>query len=68
MTNQTKTNIFRMPFPDGTVHETEITESQALDLAAHKAIAYFPRDQRVLVDGDGTITFRQSAIPRPDAA
>jgi hypothetical protein len=52
-----------MPFPAGTVHETEITESQALDLAAHEAIALFLRDERVLVDGDGIFTFGDSAIP-----
>ena len=55
--------------PDGTINEIELTPEQALDLGAGKAIAYAPRDERVLVDDDGEIIHRESAIPqRPEAA
>ena len=50
--------------PDGTKNETEITAEQALDLGAGKPITYFPRDERLLIDEDGTITHRESAIPQ----
>jgi hypothetical protein len=48
---------------DGPVRETEITAEQAQDLAGGLAIAYYPRDERVLVGDDGTITRRESAVP-----
>jgi len=57
-----------MRMHDGTIHETEITTEQALDLGAGAPIAYFPHDERVLVDDDGTITTRNSALPLDNAA
>ncbi len=49
--------------PDGTINE--VTDAaQALDLAAAKAIAYTPHDERLLIDDDGTVTHRQSAVTR----
>jgi len=51
---------------DGTVHETELTAAQALDLASGRHIGPV-RDERVAVEADGTIVRRDSAVPR-DAA
>lgn len=53
----------RMNFDDGTAHEIELTAGQVLDLGAGEAIAYFPRDEQILVDEDGTIIRRESARP-----
>ncbi len=50
--------------PDGTVNEVELTPEQASDLQAGRAIAYTPRDEAVLIDDDGTIIWRESAIPQ----
>jgi hypothetical protein len=50
---------------DGTISKVELTPEQAFDLGAKKPIAYFRRDERILMDGDGTITQRHSAIPPP---
>jgi len=60
----------RLPLEDGTIRGVELTPEQALDLGAGQPIAYFPRDERLLVDEDGTITHHASAIPqmRDDAA
>jgi len=58
------TYTLRSTNPDGTKNETEITAEQAFDLGAGNPIAYFPRDERVLIDDDGTITHRESAIPQ----
>ena len=64
-----QTYTFRAVAQDGTIGETELTAEQALDLGAGKAIAYTPHDERVLVDDDGQIIHRESAIPqRPEAA
>lgn len=49
---------------DGTKNATEITPEQALDLSAGKPIAYLPRDERILVDDDGTITTHDVALPQ----
>jgi len=54
----------RMIMRDGTIRETELTAAQALDLGAGQPISYFPRDERLLIDDDGTITVRESAIPQ----
>lgn len=54
----------------GVWHEVEITAEQAFDMAAAwrdgklAPLAYFPRDQQILVDDDGAITERESAIPQ----
>lgn len=54
---------------DGTRREIAITPAQALDLGAGEAIAYTPRDEQILVNDDGTITRRESAVPeQADAA
>lgn len=53
---------------DGTKHEVELSPEQALDLGAGKAIAYFPHDERILVDEAGTITRREDARPLRPAA
>jgi len=56
-------------YSDGTTHKTKITPEQAFDLSAGKAIAYFPRDERVLVDDEGQITHHDDARPQyPEAA
>lgn len=55
---------FRSVGQDGTVHEVKITGPQALDLGAGKPIAYTLRDERILIDEDGTITTRESAVPQ----
>lgn len=47
---------------DGTISAEELTPEQALDLGAGHAIAYAPRDERLLVDDDGQIIHRESAI------
>ena len=49
---------------DGTINETELTAEQAATLAAGKAIAYTPREERLLVDDDGQIIYRASAVPQ----
>ena len=48
---------------DGTINETELTAVQAATLATGRAIAYTPRDGRLLVDEDGII-HSESAIPQ----
>jgi len=58
------TYTLRSTNPDGTKNETEITAEQALDLGAAKPIAYFPRDERILIGDVGTITHREPAIPQ----
>ncbi len=58
------THVLRTVDPDGTAHEVELNTEQALKLAAGRAIAYSPRDERVLVDDAGRITFRESGVPR----
>lgn len=55
---------FRSPNPDGTVDEVELTREQALDLVAGGAIMYTPRDQGLLIDENGAIIWRSSAIPQ----
>jgi hypothetical protein len=59
----TDTFTFRSTEQDGTIREIELTPEQALDLGAGKAIAYTPRDERIVVDDDGTITYREDARP-----
>lgn len=49
---------------DGTYNGTDITEEQAADLAAGRGISYTPRNERVVVDDEGTIAFRADARPR----
>jgi hypothetical protein len=49
---------------DGTVNKTDITAEQALDLAAGKAIAFTPRNERITVEDDGTIVYRNDARPQ----
>ena len=58
------THTLRMTMHDGTIRETEVTTEQALDLGAGVPIAYFPRDERLHIDDDGTITIRRSTIPQ----
>ena len=55
---------FRSRNVDGTLNEVAITPEQALDLAGGRAIAYFPHDERITVDEDGTIIYHQDARPR----
>lgn len=63
------TYTYRSTEQDGTVREVEITAEQALDLGAGTPMAYSPRDERMLVDKQGRIVRRESAIPqRPDEA
>ncbi len=51
---------------DGTTYEIEVTPEQALDFnAGHGLPFHFVHDERILVDADGTITERHSAIPPP---
>ncbi len=40
-----------------------MTEAQAAALASGRAVAYFPRDERVALNSDGSLTFRESALP-----
>ena len=61
------TYTLRATNQDGTVHETELTAAQALDLGAGKAIAYTVREEQIAVEEDGTIVERDSAVP-PEAA
>ncbi|HEV2060285.1 MAG TPA: hypothetical protein VGR11_13080 [Solirubrobacteraceae bacterium] len=49
---------------DGTINGTAVTAEQAATLAAGRASAYSPRDERLLVDDDGQIIHRESAIPQ----
>ncbi len=63
------TDHLRIDWQDGTTHEIEMTTGQLLDVNAGKPVAYFPRDERILIDEDGTITRHESAIPQqPDEA
>ena len=55
---------FRSTNSDGTVNEIALTPEQALDLGSGKAIAYFPRDERILIDDNGTIEYHESAMPQ----
>ncbi len=55
---------FRSTNKDGTINEIELTAEQAFDLGNGRAIAYFPRDQRIAVDEHGTIVHRESAVPQ----
>jgi hypothetical protein len=57
---------FRSRNADGTINEIELTPEQALDLAAGQPIGYAPHDKQILVDDDGTIIHRESAVPRTD--
>jgi hypothetical protein len=61
MTEQTYT--FRSRNLDGSINEVEMTENQARTLMAGRAVAWWPHDERVLVEEDGTIVFRESAVP-----
>jgi hypothetical protein len=62
-------DTFRAAEPDGTVREAGVAAEQPLDHGPGKAIAYIPRDERVLGDGGPTITVRESALPQlPEAA
>lgn len=47
----------------GCRQEVEMTEAQAAALASGRAVAYFPRDERVALNSDGSLTFRESALP-----
>jgi len=59
------THIHRMRMHDGTVRETEVTTGQLLDFGAGLGIPmHTVRDEQVLVDDDGEITTRESAIPQ----
>jgi len=62
------THIHRMRMHDGTIRETEVTTGQLLDLAAGLGLPmHTVRDERFLVDDDGTITVRENATPpNPD--
>jgi len=48
---------------DGNRHEIEMTRGQVHELAAGGAVAYFPRNERVALNSDGSVTFRESAVP-----
>ncbi len=48
---------------NGDVVKTTITREQAATLRAGRAITFFPRDEGILVDDDGTITRAESAVP-----
>jgi len=61
-----KTYTLRMTDENGVVHEVALSAGQVLDLGQGRAIAYFPSDEQVLVDDDGTIIRRESAVPRPE--
>lgn len=61
-----ETFTLKMKDENGDSREVELDAAQVLDLGAGKAIAYFPHDERVYIDEDGTITERESAIPPPD--
>lgn len=52
---------------DGSVRETEMTTDQWREIEAGRPVGYYPHDEQVLVDDDGTVVHRQSAVP-PDAA
>lgn len=53
----------------GDAREVEMNAGQVLDFGAGMPVAYAVRDERVLVDDDGRITRRESAVPElPDAA
>ena len=58
------TDAFRSTNLDGTINEIELTPDQAGDLIAGKPITYTPHDARVLVDDDGQVVYRESAIPQ----
>jgi hypothetical protein len=58
-----ETFTFRSVEQDGTIREVELTAGQALDLNSGKPIAYTVHDETILVDDDGKITCRESAIP-----
>ena len=59
------THTLRQTMHDGTIRETEVTTGQLLDFNAGHGIApHFVRDEQVLVDDDGEITTRESAIPQ----
>lgn len=55
---------FRCVDGAGNRHEVELTEAQAVELATGRAVAYFPRDEKVALNGDGSLTFRESAVPQ----
>ncbi len=65
MTEPTITLNF--PEQDGTVRQFEVTAAQALDANAGRPIAFTPRNERILVDDDGTITYREDARPQRKA-
>lgn len=49
---------FRFLESDGSVSEIEITPEQALDIGAGVGFSYSPRDERILIDDDGTVIRR----------
>ncbi len=57
------TYTFRSRDQDGTINEVESTPEQALDLGSGRAIAYWPHDEKILVDDAGQIIKHESAIP-----
>jgi negative regulator of replication initiation len=61
------TYTFRSRNQDGTLNEVEVTPDQALNLNAGRAMAYWARDEKTLVNDHGEITHYESAIPEtPD--
>ena len=56
----------KLKFAEGDVRETKITGQQLETLKASQVLVYFPHDERVSVDSDGTITQHESAIPPED--
>jgi len=58
------TPTLRMTMRDGTIRETELTAAQALDLGAGLGLPmHTVRDEQILVDNDGIVTVRESAVP-----
>ena len=55
---------FRSTNSDRTINETAITAEQALDLRRQPGIAYSPRDERILIDDNGTTIYHASASPQ----
>lgn len=59
---------FRSRDSDGALREVELTADQAADLMSGRAIAYYPHDHRVRVEGDDVVHVESALPPEPPTA
>jgi hypothetical protein len=67
MADDEKTFVLTLPDANGDRREVTISAAQLLDAGAFRAFAYYC-DEETLVDEDGRITERESAIPPKESS